>query len=146
VNLFDDIFRAHRLEFCLGLFVVAVLAVIALLKRRFASAATAWPTVPAKIENVFLDGSSRGPNRNPETHAVLAYAYSVSESCYSGEVRLWASGLSLDLLERELIGQQITIQYNPRNPQVSIFLKHKIRGWLVVKDRRLSLLAWFENI
>ena len=141
-----DIFRAHRLEFYLGLFVLAVVTVIALLKRKFASAAATWPVVIAKIENVFLDSSSRGPNRNAETHVVLAYSYSVGESCYSGEVRLWASESSLESVERELIGQQITVRYNPLKPQVAIFLKHKLRGWLVVQDRRLSLCGWFENL
>lgn len=146
MNALADIFCAHRLEFYLGLFVLALLTAIALLKRRFASGAAAWPTATARIENVFLDSSSRGPNRNPETHVVLAYAYSVGESSYAGEVRLWASASSVDSVEKELIGQQITVRYNPRNPQVAIFLKHKVRGWLVVKDRRLSLWAWFENL
>src|SRR5882672_10722869 len=114
----------------------AVIGVAALLKRRFAAKANAWPTVMARIENVFVDVLNRGPNRIPRAHAVLAYAYSVGDSVYSGEIRLQVGEAAVDGLEKELVGQSLSIQYDPEEPAVSVFLKHKLRGRLVVRDRR----------
>jgi hypothetical protein len=136
----------HLGELLVGFVVAVALGILAVLKGRFASKAGTWPTVAAKIENVFLDVTNRGPNHIPFTHAVLAYAYSVGDGYYSGEIRLLAGEGSLDSLDKELVGGQIAVQYDPNRPEVSVFLKHKVRGWLVVKDRRLSLWAWLDNL
>jgi hypothetical protein len=137
---------AHRIEVCLGLIAAAVIGIVALLKKRFATKADAWPTVTAKIENVFVDVLNQGPNRIPRTHAALAYAYSVRDAAYSGEIRLHVGETAVDVLNKELVGQSLSIQYNPEKPEISIFLKHKLRGWSVVKDHRLSLAAWIDNL
>ena len=102
----------------------------------------AWPITEARIENVFLDVSSRGPNDRDVTHTVLAHAYSIGGSYYSGQIRLSAGERSLELVEKEMVGQHVSIHYNPREPKTSIFLKPKVRGWLVVADRRISILSW----
>jgi len=73
---------------------------------------------------------------------VLAYAYSIGDSYYSGQKRLWAGQVSLESVEKEMVGQQISVHYNPEKREISIFLKHKVRGWLVVSDRRTSLWSW----
>jgi hypothetical protein len=137
---------AHQIEVYLGLIAASVIGVVALLKSRFAAKADRWPTVAGRIENVFVDVLNQGPNRIPRTHAVLAYAYTVGDSVYSGEIRLRVGEAAVDDLDKELVGQSLLIQYNPEKPEVSIFLKHKFRGWLVVKDRRLSLGAWIDNL
>jgi Protein of unknown function (DUF3592) len=146
VRVFWHFFVAHEIEVYLGLTAAAVIGVVVLLKKRFAARANTWPTVTARIENVFVDELNKGPNRIPITHAVLAYAYSVGNSMYSGEIRLRASEAVVDVLDKELVGQALSIQYDPAKPEVSIFLKHKLRGWLVVKDSRLSLSAWIDNL
>jgi hypothetical protein len=137
---------AHKIEAWLGLFAAVAAGIAALLKRRFAAGVEKWPTATAKIENVFVDVLNQGPNRIPSTHAVLAYAYSARDSVYSGEIRLQVGEAAVDDLNKELVGQSLSIQYNPQKPEVSIFLKHKLRGRLVMKDRRLSLAAWIDNL
>ena len=137
---------AHLGELIVCLAIAVALAVLALLKGRFAAKAATWPTVAAKIENIFLDVTDRGPNHIPYTHAVLAYAYSVGDGYYSGKIRLLAGEASLDSLDKELVGAQITVQYDPERPVVSVFLVDEVSGWPVVKDRRLSLWAWFDNL
>ena len=134
----------NRTEAAIGLLAAASLGVLALRKRHFASKAATWPTVVAKVENVFLDVSSRGPNRRDVTHTVLGYAYSVGDSYYSGQIRLSVGEISLEFVEKEMVGKTILVHYDPDEPQVSIFLKHKVRGWLVVADRRISLWTWLE--
>ncbi len=57
----------------IGFVVAGSLGIIALWKRWFACKAETWPIIDARIENVFLDVSSRGPNRRDVTHTVLAY-------------------------------------------------------------------------
>lgn len=131
-----------KTELAVGLFVVAALGALALWKNWFASRAEAWPIIEARIENVFLDASSRGPNRRDVTHTVLAYAYSIGGSYYSGQIRLWAGERSLESAEQEMVGQHVSVPYNPRRPETSIFLKHKVRGWMVVADRRISVWSW----
>jgi hypothetical protein len=143
---FGHFLLAHRIEVWLSLIAAASAGVAAFVKRRFAAKAETWPTATAKIENVFVDVLNQGPNRIPRTHAVLAYAYSVRDSVYSGEIRLQVTEAAVDVLNKELVGQSISIQYNPEKAEVSIFLKHKLRGRLVVKDRRLSLAAWIDNL
>ena len=142
----SDLFRAYRLELRLGLFVTAVIAAFGLqkfLNLRFAAKAAKWPSVRSRIENVFLDV---GNNRRDIPHAVLAYSYAIGDSYYSGEIRLWAGGQNVEDLEKTIIGQPISIQYNPQHPEISIFLKHKVRGWDVVKDERLSVWSWLDDL
>jgi hypothetical protein len=127
-----------------GLVLAAILVIVALWMKRFASRAGAWPPIDAKIENVFLDVSSRGPNRRVVTHTVLAYGYSVGGSYYSGQIRLLAGEASLESVDKEMVGQHVSVHYNPEKPEVSIFLKHKVRGWFVAADRRISLLSWLD--
>jgi hypothetical protein len=145
-SVFQHSVFAHRIELWLGLIATAVVGIAALMKRRFAAKAEMWPTITAKIENVFVDVLNQGPNRIPMTHAVVAYAYSVRDSAYSGEIRLRVGEAAVDVLNKELVGQSLSIQYNPEKPEISIFLTHKLRGWSVVKDRRLSLAAWIDNL
>jgi hypothetical protein len=78
------------------------------------------------------------------THTVLAYAYSIGDSYYSGQIRLDASEGSMESVEKEMVGHKLSIHYNPTKPEISIFLKHKVRGRLVVPDRRTSLWSWFD--
>ena len=88
-NFYWEFSRAHRLEVSVGVLVAVVIGVLAIVKRIAARAAT-WPTIIATIENVFVDVKNRGRSRTPETHAVLAYGYSVGVSLgYSGEIRLF---------------------------------------------------------
>jgi Protein of unknown function (DUF3592) len=126
----------------IGLLVVGLLGIIALWKKRFAGRAEMWPIIDARVENVFLDVSSRGPNRRDVTHTVLAYAYSIGGSYYSGQIGLWAGERGLEAVEKEMVGQNVSVHYNPRKPDISIFLKHKVRGWMVVADRRISIWSW----
>jgi hypothetical protein len=93
--------RAHRIEVCLGVIALGMVGIVALLKRRFAAKADAWPTVTAKIENVFVDVLNQVPNRIPRTHAVLAYAYSGGDSVYSGEIRLRVGEAAVEILNKE---------------------------------------------
>jgi hypothetical protein len=137
---------AHEIEVWLSLIAAAMAVIAALVKRRFTAKVETWPAATARIENVLVDVLNRGPNRIPRTHAVLAYAYSVRDSMYSGEIRLQVGEAAVDVLNKELVGQSLSIQYNPEKPEISIFLKHKLRGRLVVKDRRLSLAAWIDNL
>jgi hypothetical protein len=137
---------AREIEVWLSAIVAVVIGIAVLPKRRFAAKVEKWPSVTAKIENVFVDVLNQGPNRIPRSHAVLAYAYSVRDSVYSGAIRLQVGEAAVDDLNKELVGQSLSIQYNPQKPEASIFLKHKLRGWLVVKDRRLSLAAWIDNL
>jgi hypothetical protein len=136
--------HVDRTDLVLGVIIAAIVGVFFFWTRRFARKAESWPTIAAKVENVFLDVSSRGPNHQDVTHTVLAYSYSIDGSYYSGQIRLSASEVSLESVEKEMIGQQISVHYNPRKPETSIFLKHKVRGWLVVADRRTSLWSWLE--
>jgi len=126
----------------IGFVVAGSLGIIALWKRWFASKAERWPLIDARIENVFLDVSSRGPNHRDVTHTVLAYAYSIGGSYYSGQIRLWAPESNLELVGKEMVGQHVSIHYDPQKPESSIFLKHKVRGWQVVADRRISIWSW----
>jgi hypothetical protein len=137
---------AHKIEGWLGLIASVAAGIAALLMRRFVAKVETWPTSTARIENVFVDVLNQGPNRIPRTHPVLGYAYSMRDSTYSGEIRLRVGEAAVDILNKELVGQSLSIQYKPENPAVSIFLKHKLRGWLVVKDRQLSLAAWIDNL
>ena len=120
-----------------GLIIVTALALLALWKSRFASQAETWPTTTARIENVFLSVNSRGPNRNDIVHVVLAYAYSIKGSYYSGQIKLDAGEPSLESVQKEMIGQSVPVHCKPSKPEVSIFLNHKVRGWMVVPDRRI---------
>jgi hypothetical protein len=129
-------------ELAIGLAIVSTLGILALWKKRFATKAEAWPTIAAKIENVFLDVSRGGPNRSDVTHTVLAYSYSLNDTYYSGQIRLSAGEVSLESVEKEMIGEQVLVHYNPQEPEISILLKHEIRGWLVVADRRISIWSW----
>jgi hypothetical protein len=144
-NFQDEFFRAHRFETYLCALAGLILSAMLVVKGRFAAKASAWPKTSAKVENVFLDTLSRGPNRTPETHAVLAYSYSINDAYYSGEIRLWAGERSLETVENKLLGQEIFVHYDPKRPEASIFLESDVHDWAVVKDRRLSLWAWFEN-
>ena len=58
----------------IGLVLVTILGLLLLSKKRFAAKAETWPVTEARVENVFLDVSSPGPNRVEQTHTVLAYA------------------------------------------------------------------------
>jgi Protein of unknown function (DUF3592) len=138
------LFHIDRTDLVLGISIGAIVGVFFFWTRRFTRKAETWPTIPAKVENVFLDVSSRGPNHTDVTHTVLAYSYSVGGSYYSGQIRLSEGEVSLESVEKEMVGQQISVHYNPRKPETSIFLKHKVRGWLVVADRRTSLWSWLE--
>ena len=100
----------------------AALGVGALGKRRFAAEAATWPAARAKIENVFIDVQNQGRYRTPVTHAVLGYGYSVGDLYYSGEIRLRAGETSLEPLDKEMVGQQVSIQFSPQEPGASIFL------------------------
>jgi hypothetical protein len=131
-----------RTELAIGLVVVAIVGIIVLRKKWFATKAETWPMIEARVENVFLDLSTRGPSRVEQTHTVLAYAYSIGDSYYSGQIRLWAGQVSLDSVEKEMVSLQISVHYNPEKPEISIYLKHKVSGWLVVADRRTSLWSW----
>jgi hypothetical protein len=131
-----------RSELVIVLAVVAILGILVLRKTWFASTAKMWPVIEARIENVFLDVSSRGPNRVEQTHTVLAYAYAIGDSYYSGQITLSASQVSLESVEKEMVGRQISVHYNPKKPEISIFLKREVLGRLVVTDRRLSLWSW----
>jgi hypothetical protein len=140
--------QAHRIEGFAVFAAATALGLLAVLKRRFAVRAATWPAVRAKIENVFLDASNS--HGNPVSNAVLAYSYSVRDSFYSGQITLSAGESSLVSVREGMIGQQISVQYDPGRPEVSIFTKHKVRGWLVERDRRLSLWTsierWLDNL
>jgi hypothetical protein len=131
-----------KTELAIGLAMVAILGMLAVWKKRFATKAEAWPTIATKIENVFLDVSRGGPNRSDVTHTVLAYSYSINDTYYSGQIRLSAGEVSLESVEKEMIRKQVSVHYNPQKPEISIFLKHEISGWLVVADRRISIWSW----
>jgi hypothetical protein len=137
-------FHFDKAQLAIGLITVAILGILALWKKRFAGKAEAWPTTIAKIENVFVDVSSRGPNHRDVTHTVLAYAYSIGDSYYSGQIRLSAGEASLGSVEKELIGEQVSVHYTPDKPEMSIFLKHEVGGWPVVADRRISIWSLFQ--
>ena len=127
-------FLIHFNKFSLILFltIAVILGVVALWKRSYAMRAQAWPTIAAKIENVFLNVETHGTKiRYQITHAVLAYSYSVGESFYSGEIELQAGDRVVKKLESELVGQQVMVHYNPRRPAVSLFLKSSVKGWQV---------------
>ncbi len=85
-----------------------------------ASTGPSWPTIAAKIENIFLDVSRGGPNRSDVTHTVLAYSYSINDTYYSGQIRLSAGEVSLESVEKEMIGEQVSVHYNPQKPEISI--------------------------
>lgn len=141
-----EILRAYRPELYVGMVLAAALGVGALGKRRFAAEAATWPAARAKIENVFIDVQNQGRYRTPVTHAVLGYGYSVGDLYYSGEIRLRAGETSLEPLDKEMVGQQVSIQFSPQEPGASIFLKHGVRGQEVVKDRRLSGWSWLDRL
>jgi len=134
--------QAHRIEVFVAFAAATALGLLAVLKRRVAVRTAIWPTVRAKIENIFLDASNS--HRNPVTNAVLAYSYSIRDSFYSGQITLSAGESSLESLREEMIGQQISVQYDPGRPEVSIFTRHKVRGWLVERDPRLSVWRLIE--
>jgi hypothetical protein len=115
-----------RIELAIGLVVVAILGVLVFSKKRFTAKSETWPVIEARVENVFLDVSTRGPNRVEQTHTVLAYAYSIGGSYYSGQTRLWAGQVSLESVEKEMVGQRIPVHYNPEKPEISIFLNQVI--------------------
>ncbi len=141
----DSKIPINRTEQVIGVLAAVSLGALALRKRHFASKAAEWPTVAAKIENVFLDVFSRGSDRRDVTHTVLGFAYSVGDSYYSGQIRLSVGEVSLDSVEKEMVGKQILVHYNPEKPErTSIFLKHQVLGWLVVKDHRISLWSRLE--
>jgi Protein of unknown function (DUF3592) len=134
-------------ELAIGLAIVSTLGILALWKKRFATKAEAWPTIAAKIENVFVVSSTRGVKgpRYEVTNAVLAYSYSIGGSFFSGEIKLMADDSRVETIEKELVGQQVTVHYNPKKPKKSIFLKHRVRGWSVVEDPRISVWSWLDN-
>ena len=136
--------RVDKAEVAVGVAIVGALGMVALWKKRFLNQSESWPTTAARVENVFLEVSSRGRNRREVTHTVLAYAYSISGSYYSGQIRLLADEGSLESVEKEMVGQHVLVDYNSKKPEISIFLKHKVRGWLVVADRRVSIWSWLE--
>ncbi len=127
--LLPEVVRAHVPELVSGLAILAVFSAMALRKRRFVARAAKWPSARARIENVFVDADN---DRTRSTHAVLAYGYSVDGSCYSGEIRLLAGGSSVEFLTDEMVGKEISVHYNPEHPGVSVFTRHKVRGWNVV--------------
>jgi hypothetical protein len=131
-----------KTESIIGIAIGVILGILVLWKKQFARRAQAWPVTLSKVENVFLDASSRGPNRRDETHTVLAYAYSVDDAYYSGQIILSAGEASLESIEKALVGREISIHYNPTRPEVSIFLEHEVGGHLVVSDRRISMSSW----
>lgn len=93
--------------------IALILPIIAVWKKQLAMKAETWPTVAAKIENVFLDVETHGTKfRYQIMHAALAYSYSVGESFFSGEIELQAGYHSVEKLEAELIGQQVLVHYN----------------------------------
>jgi hypothetical protein len=134
----DEFLQAHRVSVFIALMVPLAVAVWALLKSRFAAKTAGWPTVWAKIENVFVDVSN-SLDRLPNTRAVLAYSYFVNGSCHSGQIRLVAGESSLEILKQELVGPQISVRRDPSRPEVSIFQGDEIQGWDVEKDPRLSV-------
>jgi len=136
-------FHVDKTLVTVGLVIAAAVGIASLWVKRFASKAEAWPTITAKIENVFLDSSSRGPNRQPETHAVLAYSYSIGDGYFSGQIRLLAGERSLESLEKGMIGQQISVHYDPESPTTSIYLEDYVKNRPVMKDRRTSVWSWF---
>jgi hypothetical protein len=145
-SVFHQFVLAHRIEAWLALIAAAVVGIVSLLKKRFAATADTWPAVTARIENVFVDVLNQGPNRIPRTHAVLAYAYSVGDTVYSGEIRLRVGETAVEILNKEFVGKSLSIQYDPEKPEISIFLRRTLRGWSVVRDRRLPLAAWIDNL
>lgn len=124
----------NRVGALLALASATAFVALTLVKKRFAKRAASWPGVQANIENIFLDVSER------RTHAILAYSYTVGGSNYSGQIRLTAGEWSLDTLDKEIVGQKISVRYDPHKPEVSVFSKHRVRGWYVERDSRLS--AW----
>jgi hypothetical protein len=115
----------------------AVLALLAALKKRYAANVEEWPTMAGKIENVFLDVSSSG--RYEETHVGLGYSYSIGDEYFSGQIRLQSGESSLESAEEELIGKPVVVHYDPKKPEVSIFLEDEFQDWSVVRDRRISV-------
>jgi hypothetical protein len=53
---------------------------------------------------------------------------------------------AVEILNKEFVGKSLSIQYDPEKPEISIFLRRTLRGWSVVRDRRLSLAAWIDNL
>lgn len=96
------IVQITRIEMLVGLGAAAVLGAVVIVHRRFA--AQAWPTVTARIENVFLEVASRGPNHRDVTQVILADGYQWGDSFYSGEVRLRQA--SLPSASGKLIGKR----------------------------------------
>jgi len=126
------------------LFWLAVLGVMQIWKKKFFRKASKWPSVPARIENVFVEGSDPGLRGRNVPHLVLAYSYSVGGSFYSGQIRLEVWEGDLDDITKSVVGKQISVQYDPRKPGDSVFLKHKVRGRYVVPDQRTSVSALFD--
>jgi len=132
VSIAAVVFRIDKTNLLLVLAVVVFVATQALWKRSRIMRAKAWPNVEAKIENVFIDTETSGVKyRREETYAALAYSYSVGESFYSGEIKLLADDSKVQELEKRLIGQLVTVHYNPRNPAQSVFVHESVRGWPV---------------
>jgi Protein of unknown function (DUF3592) len=119
-----------KTELAVGLSIVATLGAFALWKKWFAGRAKKWPVVAARIENVFIVSSTRGISapRYERTNAVLAYSYSIGDAFYSGEIKLTANDTKMETIEKELVGQQLGVHYNPKNPRKSIFLKGHSKG------------------
>jgi hypothetical protein len=136
--------RTYRLEFLLAGSGALVVAAIAILMRWFTASAEAWPTVSAKIENVFLDTSAELPNQRQRIYIVLAYGYSISDEYYSGQITLWASPSSLEKVQKHLVGRNIAVHYRPKRPNVSIFLGREVGNYDVIADRRISVLSWLS--
>jgi hypothetical protein len=136
-NFLNEFLQSHRISLFIACGAAAILGVWSLFISRFASRVAQWPIAPARVENIFVDVSN--DIRVPRTNAVMAYSYSVGGSSYSGQIRLLAGEWSLETLTREIVGQQISIQYDPDKPEASIFRMEEVHGWGVEKDRRLSV-------
>ena len=129
-----------------GSAIAAATAILVALKRRFAAKAHSWPSANAKIECVFVDyfriGHSAGYE---ESHVVLGYVYSIDGSFYSGQAKLTAGDIFLEAVRESMVGHEITIHYDPARPEISIFLKQRVRGWDVMADPRISLSSWLST-
>lgn len=119
--------------------VLGAFLILAMLKQRLAGKVGTWPTVSAEIENVFLDYTG---GKFPRSYAVLAYAYSVSGGYYSGQIQLEVGERRLASLEKDAIGDQILVHYDPEKPEASIFLEDEVKDWPVRRDRRISIWSW----
>jgi hypothetical protein len=137
------------------LFVIALLGALTLWvssRRVFEQRAESWPTIIAKIENVYVDYLPREVRSRrlrdygaQKSNVVLAYSYSVADTYYSGKIRLDADEPYISKIEKELVGTQINIRYNPDKSEESIFLDETIQDWSVVGDYRSKPWTWLAN-